>query len=288
MSMPKPARGLWHYIRAAFSARVPVKGLGGVPANWLALAAFGALGALNPGFLLLGLGAELAYLAGLSHNSRFRKVVDGQYLLREATAWQDRLREKAAGLSRENRERLATLMGRCARIAQLSESPLGAEDAIAQLREGSLNRLVWIYARLLQSREIITTQIDPLARKKVMLELEQKEAALARLTAPAQEATRKSLEGTLEILRRRLALLSGADEKVRHIDIELGRIEQQVELIIEEAALAKDGGDLSSRIDAVASTLDESNAWMAANRDLLGAVGEEEPPPVLLQGVEER
>ena len=51
---------MFRYLRAAFTARPRVPGLGGVPFNLLGLAGFGILGAANPAFWALGLGFEAA------------------------------------------------------------------------------------------------------------------------------------------------------------------------------------------------------------------------------------
>ena len=64
--------GFWSYVRAAFNARplgMPI------PPNWLFLAGVALLGTIDRGFLVLGAGLELAYLAMLSGNERFRRTV---------------------------------------------------------------------------------------------------------------------------------------------------------------------------------------------------------------------
>ena len=66
------------YLKEAFHRRLPVKGLGHIPVNYLGLAAFAVLGIANPGFWLLGGALELGYLTWMSSNPRFQKLIRGE------------------------------------------------------------------------------------------------------------------------------------------------------------------------------------------------------------------
>ena len=61
--------GFLDYLSAAFNAR-PM-GMFVAP-NWVGIAAFGILGAANPGFWVIGAGLELGYLLSLATNKRAR------------------------------------------------------------------------------------------------------------------------------------------------------------------------------------------------------------------------
>jgi hypothetical protein len=65
---------------------------------------------------------------------------------------------------------------------------------------------------------------------------------------------------------------------------ELERIENQIDLIREEAAMLRDPAVLSARIDAVAQTMGEADRFLKANESLLATMAPEEslpeaPPP---------
>ena len=68
----------WDYVHAAFNARP--NGMFVAP-NWIGLGIFSVLGVLNPGFWMIGLGCELAYLGWLGTNPRFQKLVSGGRVL---------------------------------------------------------------------------------------------------------------------------------------------------------------------------------------------------------------
>src|SRR5262245_58440889 len=92
---------LWDYIRAAFSAR-PASMF--VPPNWIGLGIFGFLGVLNPGFWIIGVGCELAYLGWLSTHPRFQKLVSGGAALADQRRWQERLRDLIRQLPPEDQQ----------------------------------------------------------------------------------------------------------------------------------------------------------------------------------------
>ena len=104
-------------------------------------------------------------------------------------------------------------------------------------------------------------------------ELAEAEERVAALTDASQQRIAKSLGATIDILKKRLANLATARQNVEFIESELRRIEHQTELVIEEAALAKDPDDVARRIDAVTSTFDETQAWIKENKDLMKEVG---------------
>ena len=86
------------------------------------------------------------------------------------------------------------------------------------------------------------------------------------------DAVRKSKQATLDILQRREANLDRAREQSLYVEAELDRIEQQAKLILDDAMLTRDPVMLSARIDDVAANLGETNEWISANADLLGAI----------------
>src|SRR5512139_1314911 len=143
---------MFRYLRAAFTARPRVPGLGEVPFNLLGLAGFGILGAANPAFWALGLGLEAAYLFGLASSRRFREVVDARAATappREAAAGWERL---VAELGGGERARLMELNAKLQRILSLYER-FHADDLTSGQNRESLLALLGHYARLLLARE---------------------------------------------------------------------------------------------------------------------------------------
>jgi hypothetical protein len=273
--------GLWNYIKAAFNAR-PIGMF--VPPNWVGLAGFAMAGFLNPGFWAIGAGLELAYLFGLSTSSRFQRVVDGKKQLAERENWQEKLSKLIGQLDPEERERYWKLERRCQAIIEQQRAGAG-ESAELTLQGEGLGRLLWIYLRLLRTRQalvrVVRESLD-LERNKEPLDRRMQRLTAALDQQSINDDLRRSLEGQLEILQQRMEKRRETREKLVFLDAELVRIEEQVELIREQAVMTSEPHAVSERIDQIAATLGGTQQWIRDQQQILGAVDEAlvDPPPV--------
>lgn len=272
--------GFLDYVTAAFNAR-PL-GMFVAP-NWVGLAAFGLLGIANPGFWVLGAGLELGYLLTLATNPRFQRVVSSRPLASARAEWNARIERLRGRLNDEDRGRFAALSARCASIIDLqthggAETPHGIET-----QADSLGRLSWMFLRLLVARSMILQVVDE--GEDVQL-LERRRASLERQARDdhAPSDLRRSIQGQLEILEQRIEQRGEGEKKLAYIDAELSRIEEQVELIREQAALSTDPEILSRRIDEIAATLGGTGQWIRDQQQVYGAMEDllTEPPPLTL------
>ena len=96
------------------------------------------------------------------------------------------------------------------------------------------------------------------------------------------EELRKSLSSQSEILRHRLERRSEARDKLAFLDAELTRIQEQVELIREQAILSTEPESLSERIDQITTTLGGTTQWIREQQQIYGAMEDllAEPPPI--------
>ncbi|PYS35673.1 MAG: hypothetical protein DMG14_26430 [Acidobacteria bacterium] len=194
------------YVRAAFNAR-PTGVF--VPPNWIGLGVFGFLGVLNPGFWIIGLGCELAYLGWLGTHPRFQRLVDGRRLLDERRRWQERLYDLLRRLPQEDQQRYRALQSRCESIIDQQAGAAAVPAGVQEQSEG-LARLMWIYLGLLPTRESIKKIMHESASSQEdasQQEIDQIEARIGklqqRLKQPAVgEDLRKSLTGQIEILQQ--------------------------------------------------------------------------------------
>jgi hypothetical protein len=273
--MPQ-SRGLFDYVRAAFNAR-PF-GMFVAP-NWVGVASFALLGLANPGFWVLGAGLELGYLALLSTNRRFQRVVDANDISGSERDWQRKITELLQGLGDGDRRRYGALASRCHGI--LDQQSQGGEAAI-EAQSAGLGRLLWMYLRLLVARHAIERVLndanrgEPLDRRLKDLE--------SQVAAPdVGDDLRRSLNSQIEILRQRLAQQADAKEKIQFLDAELVRIQEQVELVREQAALSTDPERLSERIDQITATLGGTGQWIRDQQKIYGEMEDllAEPPRLL-------
>jgi hypothetical protein len=265
------------YVKEAFHRKVRVPLLGDLPVNWMILGVAGVLGIANPGFWLLGLAAELGYLGFVGGSPRFQKLVQGERLLDAQQHYEFQVHRAVERLAPESRERYRRLLDQGSRILGISTA-LGEPDTLGDmhdLKARSLNQLLGIFLRLLTSRELIAENLRGLDREELLNAISSAEARLAAADPQRDEALVRSLTGTLEIQRKRLGNQDRARSSLDVIDAELLRIEQQVELIREEAAVSGKPEVLSERLEAVTTHMTETASWMEEQRDLFGSLGTE-------------
>jgi hypothetical protein len=281
------------YVKAAFWRRAALPGLGALRLNLMGLAVFAVLGLANPGFWLLGAALEVGYLAFVGGSRRFQTLVDGERLLAAQRGWDDQVHLAVERLGDESRERYRHLLGQCRTILGLSDG-LDADSlgSLRDLKARNLNQLLTIFLRLLSSRELIRASLASVDQQELEREIERNEKRLA-AAAPAPSADKpaagaaadpallRSLQGTIEIQKKRRDNLVKAGSSLQVIESELLRIEQQVELLREESAVAGNAEALSTRLDAVTTQMAETSRWMDANSQLLGSLGVEDSGPAL-------
>jgi hypothetical protein len=277
MAAPKPR--FMTYVAAAFNAR-PL-GMFVAP-NWVGVAAFGFLGLANPGFWVLGAGLELGYLLALATNTRFQRAIASRPLDAARNEWNERIQRLIARLDERDRRRYAVLAQRCASIIELQTQAGGDAPHGLETQADGLGRLSWMFLRLLVARRAIQTVLDGSSDEPDTFA--QRVKALQRQAADesVDADLRRSLLGQIEILNQRIQQQDEAQRKLAYTEAELTRIEQQVELIREQAALSADPEILSRRIDEIAATLGGTGQWIRDQQKVYGAMDDllSEPPPL--------
>lgn len=258
MSERKPS-----YLWAAFTAKpfgMPI------PPNWFGLAAFAMLGAvLSPGFFVVGAGLEIAYLAWLANNKRFRATVDAE--ARSLRPDEQRYRALIDPLDHHARGRQTALEARAAEIvASLDKSPVMATHT------DSVEQLVWLHLRLLSARQAIERVVATAKTESARL-ADQETSIDARLAASDVDPDlRRSLEQQKAVIDARQAAHIEAARRKERVDAELSRIDQQISLIREQSLLSIDESRIGSSLDALTASFNEANRWLDNQRDLIGSL----------------
>lgn len=272
-------RSFWSYLKAAFNAR-PF-GMFIAP-NWIGLAGFGLLGLTNPGFWLLGAGAELAYLLALVTNGRFQRVVDRRSTAGEEDEWKGRMEAMVRRLSDTDQARYVAFVSRCRTILdQLTQQdPSGSA---AKVHGENLSKLIWVYIRLLVARRAMSRVL----KEPTMGETQEIEHRLAEVRARLADESlgpdlRRSLTSQAEILEQRVSQRREGREKLDFLEAEILRIQEQVELLREQSALSTDAEGISARLDEITGSLGGASQWINDQQKLYGSMDDllDEPPPV--------
>jgi hypothetical protein len=242
------------YLKEAFWAGPSLPGLGRLPVNALGALGFAILGFGHPGFWLLGAGLEAAYLTTLVTHPRFQRLVDARKRSPGTLDAEQGRQALVAVLDAPSRQRLAALEGKQERILSTARES-GAGDFEIESARDALDRMLWIYLKLLVARhQLLATraQADTAG-------LEQRIAGLERDLAVegTAAALRDSWAATLKLLKQRRENLERCEESLKQVDSDLARIEAQVDLATESNALRGGGAVVAANLELASQALEE-------------------------------
>jgi hypothetical protein len=224
---------MWKYLKAAFLVGVPVPGLGRLPVNAMVAFAVTALGFVEPSLWLAGLGLEAAVLGSLAFNRRFQHVVDARALPLAAQAEAEKRSALIAALPADLHARLLALHGTAARVVAICRK-LGAEPELLAGTQASLDKLEWIYLKLLIARDHLANDLGAESAASLTQRIAALETEAAAVTTPALQ---RSQRATRDLLQQRLANLHNRERLLKENESDLTRIETQIALMRENAAI---------------------------------------------------
>jgi hypothetical protein len=295
MAEPKRA-GVFRYLKEAFLFRWNLLLLGGAGA---AAVLSGHLDIALP----LVAAAEVTYLAGLATMPRFQRAIDVQVhgetrgpLPPQATGQdpasaRDRIVEVLKSLSEERRARFLRLRARCVEMTRIANAVRGettdASGASTELRQPALDRLLWVFlklllsdqaiARFLQAADVTQIQhsIDDLAGR-----IKKREAAVAE-TERADDRILRSLNDSLSTALLRRENFAKAQGNAEFVAAELDRLENKIQAVTEMAVSHADPDEMSSRIDAIAEGISQTEQTIRELQNITGMTAADEAPAIL-------
>ena len=252
---------MWRYFQKAFWARPQIPGLGRVPVNALLLAGFGILGFGHEAFWFMGAGLEAAYLAALVTNERFRAWVDAVHLETAATPESSESQAILPTLSKARQDRHRKVQSTIEETFRYyRKSDVG--EVLVETNRAALDQLSLFHLKLLAAEQ----GLDDL-RESTKEETLRKEIAQVRRELGYEKITptlRTSKQATLNILEKRLANLERRGQSLAEIEGDLERIEAQVELARENAAMGSQPETVSANIRLASRLLDETT-WSSSD-----------------------
>src|SRR5947207_11931835 len=290
MSDTKSA-GLGRYVAEAFLFR------------WNLLLLFGGSAAamLAPysDVLLPLVGAmELTYLAGLTSIPRFRAAIDAKVYgeakgpLAPAVVPAQTLGSLLAGLTPDARGRFQALHARCREMRGIAAGVRGAtgdQAATDSMSTPGLDRLLWLFLRLLVSKTALDRFLKTMSEQDMMAKADELRKSLETAQKGGDDRVTKSLQDSLAMAELRLDNFNRAKKNADFVTIELDRIEGKIQALAEMAVNRQDPDFLSGQADAAAESMRQTEKAVSELQHLTG-LGEqlEEPPPILeadLRGV---
>lgn len=269
------------YVKAAFNQKARIAGMGLMPVNKMLLTAAVILGFWNPGFWFLAIAGESLYLWLMASNKNYQTIVQANRINERKVISSEKQIQLLQTLDGPSRDRYQRLVNNCSGILKLTGGDMPDPEALSKdLRVSGLNKLLWMFVKLLSSR----LRIEAIISRTSTEELESEIEGISRKMAAQPESSplRRSLQGTLDIQKRRLDNLLRAAESLEVVKAELDRIEKQVALLKEEASVSSDPELVSVRLDGVMDSLSGTSQWMSEQDQLFGSLEESSVPDQLL------
>jgi hypothetical protein len=291
----KQRAGFLRYVKEAFFFRWNLLLLGGA-----------AAGAVLSGqadiALPLVAAAEVTYLAGLSTLPRFQAAIDAKAYgeTRPATQAQpaqdpgtarDRIVEVLRSLSEDRRARFLRLRARCVEMTRIANAVRGetqdASGASSELRQPALDRLLWVFLKLLLSDQAIARFLQAADQNQILHTIADLEARIAKRQAAVAEADRaddrilRSLGDNLATAQLRKENIAKAQNNAEFVAAELDRLENKIQAVTEMTVSHSDPDEVSSRIDAIAEGISQTEQTIRELQNITGMTTQDEAPAIL-------
>jgi hypothetical protein len=281
--------GFFHYVRRAFLFRW----------NLLVLGAAAVAGIISgrPDVALPILAAgEILYLGALSANRKFQDAIDAAEnkarSADDAVAAEARRRAMLEGLPSQDRAAYERLRRQCLELRAIAsrvtgETEVGGAQPGIGLQASGVNRLLWIYLKLLYSKSAVERFFHTIDVAAIEDDIARAEARLAELgpaaaDTPTSQRRRASLQDQIDTSRLRLENHRKARENYEFIKDELVRLSTKIAGLSELSINRQDPNFITSEVDSVAASVQTSEQAMSELDFLTGFGRADEPTPELL------
>jgi hypothetical protein len=216
----------------------------------------------------LVLAAEVAYLGLLGTHPKFQKYVDAresQAAKQQASAGvQDTMKRILWALPDKQAQRFKALRARCLELRQIAadlkdSDPAGGLPHLDDMQMAGLDRLLWIYLRLLFTETMLERFFQKTTEASIRDDIKGLEERLGRTSEkdsdPQKQKLRKALQDNLDTCRERLANFQKARDNSELVQAELDHLENKIRSLSELAVNRQDPDFILGQVDLVASSM---------------------------------
>ncbi len=278
--LPGKSAGLGEYLGRAFRYKWNLLlFLGGVAAA--------ALTPVAGGLIPLVLAAEAAYLGGLVAHPRFREAVDAQVYQEtkapQAIAANQSLASVMSALSPESRRRFEQVRNRCLEMRSIAQGVRGGQGRAGEdLSTTALDRLLWVFLRLLVSDEALRQFLDQTNVDEIRARLEETTKKLEAAKG-GDERFVHSLQDSVAAQQLRFDNYGRAKQNAEFVHLELDRIEAKIQVLAESGVNQQDPNFLTSQIEGVTESMHSTEKAMRDLNQITGMVDQMQEPPAILE-----
>jgi len=267
----------WRWNMLAFGAAMVLAMISGVPDVAVPLV----------------LAAEVTYLGAIVGNPKFRTAIEAQRhaAVREAqeetrpvTSAEDRLRKALGALDLDRRHRFTQLRDRCIEMQRIAAGVRGHAGAAGDdLHMEALDRMLWVFLRLLASQKALTLFVDTTDAAALHSRVSELEARITEAKEGDNDKIRRALIDSVATAQLRVNNLLKAEHNAEFVEIELDRIEDKIQALVEMAVSHEDPDFISSQVDSVAASISHTEEAMREMSFLPGVDSEmDESAPSIL------
>jgi hypothetical protein len=248
----------------------------------------------------LAAAVEILYLALLASNRRYQAVMEarrrhGSQPIDETVPDAENVRQLMQALSSEDRacfERLRSQIQELRSIPEsFAESGASGPVALNDRQAENINRLLWIYLKLLHTKTGMETFFRSTDEKQISNGVRSVQDRL-RALGPEHEDDdqevkhRHSLRDMQQTLESRLKNYRKARENYDFLQLELERLNAKIAGIVEMGIHRQDSALISTEIDIVAASVMQTERTMQELESITGWTMAEEKAPLLLKNIQ--
>jgi hypothetical protein len=239
---------------------------------------------------------ELAYLTGLVSMPRFRAAIDAKlHAMRTgagaaaptANVPAPSLVDMLSGLPADARRRFERLHQRCVEMRTIAAgvrgAAAGARSPGEEVRTPGLDRLLWLFLRLLLSKTALDRFLATMNEKEITVRLAELRKSLTAAQADKDERVIRSLQDSVAMGELRLDNFTRAKKNADFVSIELDRIEGKIQTLAEMAVNRQDPDFLSSQVDSAAESMRQTEKAVSELQHLTGLADQLEEPPAIME-----
>ncbi len=239
---------------------------------------------------------ELAYLTGLLAMPRFRTAIDAKL----AGAARDRSNARVVdpgaqqslqriidSLPPLSLRRFVMLRQRCFEMRDIASGvqgrAAGATDSSESIRTPALDRLLFLFLKLLMSQDGLDRFLKSTSLKELTARRDDVKTRLASAQAAKDERVTNSLQDSLADAELRLDNYNKSTKDAEFVGLELDRIETKIQALTEMAVSRQDPDAISHQVTAAAESMQHTEDAVNQLQHLTGLADQLAEPPAILE-----
>jgi hypothetical protein len=237
---------------------------------------------------------ELTYLTGLVSIPRFRAAIDAKVHAAGRGAGTPAaqppplpLVAMLGGLPVEARMRFERLHARCLEMRGIAAGVRGAAGDQAgageEMRTPGLDRLLWLFLRLLFSKNALDRFLNTMNETELSAKLAELRKNHETAKNTGDDRIVRSLQDSVAMAELRLDNYGRAKKNADFVSVELDRIEAKIQALAEMAVNRQDPDFLTSQVDSAAESMRQTEKAVSELQHLTGLADQLEEPPAILE-----